>query len=88
MFLDNNHRYTPLFVRSFHRILTINLDLIVLQCLARLISGNTGISPSILFFSIKNLQRSSTCERISDERLTKDEPHHTIFFQQHYVMHM
>lgn len=64
---------------SFHRILTVNLDLIVLQCLAGLISGHTSISPSILFFSIKNLQCSSTCGRTGDEKMTKDETRHTIF---------
>lgn len=45
------------------RNLTINLDLIVLQCLSSLISGHTGISPRILFFSIENLQSSPTCEQ-------------------------
>lgn len=53
-------KYTTFFQRS--RILTINLDLIVLHCLSSLISGHTRIPPSILFFSIKNLQGSPTCD--------------------------
>lgn len=51
----------------FSKKLTINLDLIVLQFLSSLISGHTCISPSILFFSIENLQCSPTCEHMVDE---------------------
>lgn len=49
------------------RNLTINLDLVVLQCLSSLISGHTGISPGILLFSIENLQGPPTCESMGDE---------------------
>lgn len=60
---------TTCFQRS--RILTINLDLIVLQSLSSLISGHTGISPSILFFSTKNLQGSPTCGKMGDDKMIR-----------------
>lgn len=42
--------------------LTINFDLIVLQLLSSFIRSHTGISTSILLFSIEDLQSSPTCQ--------------------------
>lgn len=68
-------------------ILTINLDLIVLQCLSSLIGGHAGISPSILLFSIENLQRTPTFKSIGQRKRGQKGWPNLIFFPPFGCLH-